>query len=165
MINDLIIEPRRVQQKLQRMALEILERNNGQRVLLAGIHKSGFDLAEMIAGYLAAFSETGYPVYRISINKQRPLENPVTSDIPEEQLKDATLIIVDDVQNSGKTMMYSIRHFLNFPLRSVQTCVLVDRSHNKFPVKSDYVGISLSTTLQEHVTVEVNGKEVEVFLR
>ena len=119
----------------------------------------------MIAGYLAAFSETGYPVYRISINKQRPLENPVTSDIPEEQLKDATLIIVDDVQNSGKTMMYSIRHFLNFPLRSVQTCVLVDRSHNKFPVKSDYVGISLSTTLQEHVTVEVNGKEVEVFLR
>ena len=164
MDTNLIIEPRRVQQKLQRMALEIRERNSGQTVFLAGIDKSGFEVAKMIANYLKGFSGEDFPVYKISINKQEPLKSEVKTDLPTDKLKKATLVIIDDVQNSGRTMMYCIRHFLQFPLRSVQTCVLVDRLHNDFPVKSDYVGISLSTTLQEHVTVEVNREEVNIYM-
>ncbi len=164
MTTNLIIEPRRVQQKLQRMALEIRERNSGQTIFLAGIDKSGFEVAKMIAGYLKGFSGEDFPVYNISINKQEPLKSEVKTDLPVEKLADATLVIIDDVQNSGRTMMYCIRHFLQFPLRSVQTCVLVDRLHNDFPVKSDYVGISLSTTLQEHVTVDVNLDEVNIYM-
>jgi len=165
MTANLIIEPRRVQQKLQRMALEIHERNSGQNLFLAGIDKSGFEVAEMIAGYLRGFSGKDLPVYKISINKQDPLNSEVKTDLPSGNLENATLIIIDDVQNSGRTMMYCIRHFLQFPLRSVQTCVLVDRLHNDFPVKSDYTGISLSTTLQEHVTVDVNQDEVNIYMK
>jgi len=86
------------------------------------------------------------------------------TDVPVELFDGATLILVDDVQNSGKTMMYTIRHFLQYPVKSVQTCVLVDRRHNSFPVRSDYIGLSLSTTLEDHVVVEMSDKGLEACL-
>jgi pyrimidine operon attenuation protein/uracil phosphoribosyltransferase len=103
-------------------------------------------------------------VYSVQINKQNPLQEDLKTNIPAELLSGATLILIDDVQNSGRTLAYTLKHFLQFPLISIQTCVLVDRRHNYFPVKADYIGLSLSTTLQEHVQVEVNGDDVSVTL-
>jgi pyrimidine operon attenuation protein/uracil phosphoribosyltransferase len=145
------------------MALEIIERTNGNLVL-AGIESNGIQLAGIIGKHLQAITGTPFLVYRVRINKPNPLQSKLETDLPAELLTGATLILVDDVQNSGRTMIYSIRHFLQFPLESVQTCVLVDRKHNNFPVRADYVGLSLSTTLQDHVLVEVNGEAIEVFL-
>ena len=161
-----ILDSSQSHQKLQRIALEILERTSSrEHILLAGIQSSGFALAKIIAGYLNDFSGTHLTVYSVQINKPNPLENELKTDIEPELLSGATLILIDDVQNSGRTLAYALKHFLNYPVLSIQTCVLVDRRHNFFPVKADYIGLSLSTTLQEHVQVEVLGEEVTVTLR
>ena len=108
-----------------------------------------------------------YPIERIApgVITRKSVDQPVQTDINPDQLKNATLILIDDVQNSGRTLAYALRHFLQYPVHAVQTCVLIDRRHNFFPVKADYIGLSLSTTLQEHVQVEVNGTEVTVLLQ
>ena len=160
-----ILDAHKVHQKLQRIALEILEHTNDhQHVVLAGIQSGGFKIAEVIGQYLSSFSGKQFKVHSVQLNKQQPLDHPVTSDIEPSQLNNATLILIDDVQNSGRTLAYALRHFLQYPVYSVQTCVLVDRRHNHFPVKADYIGLSLSTTLQEHVEVLVEGEEISVLL-
>lgn len=160
----LILDSRKVKQKLQRMALQIHERNHDQRIILVGIQGGGFQLTDMLAAFLEEFSGKSHVTHAISINKLHPLEFVPQSNLLAETLKGAVVILVDDVQNSGRTMMYAIRHFLQFEVQSIQTCVLVDRGHNQFPVHSDFVGLSLSTTLQNHVTVEFSANEAEVYL-
>jgi pyrimidine operon attenuation protein/uracil phosphoribosyltransferase len=160
-----ILDAHKVHQKLQRIALEILEHTNDHhQVVLAGIQSGGFKIAEEIGTYLSSFSGKQYKVHSVKLDKQQPLDSPVTSDIEPSLLNNATLILIDDVQNSGRTLAYALRHFLQYPVYSVQTCVLVDRRHNHFPVKADYIGLSLSTTLQEHVEVLVEGKDISVLL-
>lgn len=162
---SLILDSHQVHQKLERIALEILERTSEHNhVLLAGIQTSGFAIAKLIARYLKSFSEKELTVYSVQLDKTQPLNHPVVTNISSELLSQATLIIIDDVQNSGRTLSYALMHFLQFPVYSVQTCVLIDRRHNKFPVKPDYIGLSLSTTLQEHVEVIVEGDEINVML-
>jgi pyrimidine operon attenuation protein/uracil phosphoribosyltransferase len=118
----------------------------------------------MLAAFLKEFSGNDHAIHSISIDKSSPLNSEPLIDIPDGLLKDAVVVLIDDVQNSGKTMMYAIRHFLQYEVKSIQTCVLVDRGHNRFPVHSDFVGLSLSTTLQNHVSVEFTENEAEVYL-
>lgn len=161
----LILDSKKAHQKLQRMALQIYEHNIDASVVLYGIESGGYAVAKILAGYLKNFANKDYQVHPLKIDKVNPLvEVPVSIDSSLD-LNGKTVIIIDDVQNSGRTMMYAIRRFLEQPLASIQACVLVDRAHPKFPVRCDYVGLSLSTTLQEHVLVEVSGDVVEVFLR
>ena len=160
----LILDSRKAHQKLQRMALQIYEHNMDASVILFGIESGGYAVAQILAGYLKDFAHKDFPVHSLKINKVNPLAEVSISFDSSLDFKGKTVIIIDDVQNSGRTMMYAIRSFLDYPLASVQACVLVDRAHPKFPVRCDYVGLSLSTTLQEHVQVEVNGDAVEVFL-
>lgn len=160
----LILDSRKVKQKLQRMALQIHERNHDQRIILVGIQGGGFQLTSMLAAFLKEFSGKDHAIHSISIDKSNPLNSEPQTDISIDLLKNAVIILIDDVQNSGKTMMYAIRHFLQFEVQSIQTCVLVDRGHNRFPVHSDFVGLSLSTTLQNHVSVEFTESEAEVYL-
>jgi pyrimidine operon attenuation protein/uracil phosphoribosyltransferase len=162
---SLILDSHQVHQKLERIALEILERTSEHdHVLLAGIQSSGFAVARLIARYLKSFSQKDLTVYSVQLDKTQPLNHPVVTNISSEILPKATLIIIDDVQNSGRTLSYALMYFLQFPVYSVQTCVLIDRRHNKFPVKPDYIGLSLSTTLQEHVEVLVDGDVINVML-
>jgi len=160
----LILDSRKVKQKLQRMALQIHERNHDQRIILVGIQRGGFQMAGMLASFLEDFSGQANAFHAIAINKPNPLHTEPQTDLTAEMLKNAVVVLVDDVQNSGRTMMYAIKYFLQFEVQSIQTCVLVDRGHNRFPVHSDFVGLSLSTTLQEHVSVEFTENEAEVYL-
>lgn len=159
-----ILDSRKAHQKLQRMALQIYEHNMDASVLLFGIESGGYAVAQILAGYLKDFAQKDFPVHSLKMNKVNPLDGTGVQLDSSLDFNGKTIIIVDDVQNSGRTMMYAIRTFLAYPLASVQACVLVDRAHPRFPVRCDYVGLSLSTTLQEHVQVEVNGNEVGVFL-
>ena len=61
-------------------------------------------------------------------------------------------------------MIYGVKHFLNVPLKQFKTAVLVNRNHKKYPVKADFKGISLSTSLHEHVQVVLEGKVYEIVL-
>ena len=88
----------------------------------------------------------------VQINKLNP-QFPVHTSLTKEQYTNKGLVIVDDVLNSGTTLIYAVRHFLDVPLTKFKTAVLVDRNHKKYPVKADFKGISLSTSSLEHVQV------------
>ena len=97
------------------------------------------------------------------IDKNNPLE-PIKTSLTEDQYKDCGVILCDDVLNSGTTLIYAVRHFLNVPLARLKTAVLVNRNHKKYPVKADFKGISLSTTLEEHIEVQLSKKPFNVTL-
>ena len=63
--------------------------------------------------------------------------------------------------NSGSTLLYSVNKFLGIPLKKIQTVVLVNRNHKSYPIKADFKGISLSTSIKEHVSVELKNSKTE----
>lgn len=147
------------QKKLQRMAYEIVERNAGEdHLILAGIKENGLILAKKIKDLLQPVFKGGLSVIEISLDKKNPSEINIS---PSININDKIIILVDDVVNSGKTLLYALKPLLAFYPKKIQTLVLVERTHKLFPITSDYVGLSVATTLQEHIIVEVNGNEIE----
>ena len=148
-----ILTSEKAMMKLRRMAFEILERNNGTTaVSIAGIRENGFVVAQELSAILGEISSLQIDLIEIQIDKSNPLNCAIPNGI---ELKDKILIVVDDVVNSGKTLLYAILPFLPFSPKQIQTLTLVERSYKVFPVHVDYVGISLATTLQENIFVEV----------
>ena len=139
--------------KLKRMAYEILENNpNEKELILAGIKDNGLIVASQIQTILKEISPISTKLISISFDKKLPSE--ITLSEPMDY-NDKVIIIIDDVANSGKALLYALKPFLQFYPAKIQTAVLVERSHKTYPVHPDYVGVSLSTTLQEHIYVEV----------
>jgi len=153
-----ILDQSLAEKKLRRMALEIIENNAGEKeVILAGIKDRGSVVAECIRKMLSEIGSIPADVISISLDKKLPKEVRVSKAI---DFNDKVIIVVDDVANSGKTLLYAMKPFLDFQPRKIQTLVLVARSHNSFPVHPDYVGLSIATTLQEHIYVEVADDKV-----
>ncbi|HEY0676815.1 MAG TPA: phosphoribosyltransferase family protein [Chitinophagaceae bacterium] len=145
--------------KMRRMAYEILENNmDEQGVILAGIRESGSVIAKCIQQILAEIGSLPTELIKVSLDKKKPAE--VTLE-PRIEFNDKVVILVDDVSNSGKTLTYALKPFLQAHPRKIQTLVLVERKHTAFPVQPDYVGLSVATTLQEHIYVEVEGDQVK----
>lgn len=146
--------------KLQRMAYEIAEQNVDEtnELILAGIRDNGVVLAHIIAGHLKQIFNGTVRVIEIELNKRDPGEIVLSEEL---NFSEAVVILIDDVTNSGKTLLYALKPFLNFHPKKIQTLTLVERSHKVFPVTSDYVGISLATTLQDHIFVEVEDGAVK----
>ena len=146
--------------KIQRMAYEIAERNmteTPQALILAGIRDNGVVIARSLQHLLQQIYPAPVQVLEVELDKRHP--GVITwSDAGDFNGK--TIVLVDDVANSGKTMLYALKPLLEFHPESIQTLALVERTHKKFPVHTDYVGLSLSTTLQEHILVEVEGDRV-----
>jgi pyrimidine operon attenuation protein/uracil phosphoribosyltransferase len=153
MEKNYILSPEVAAKKLKRMAFEILENNFGESsFILAGIRESGTVIAETIQRLLTEIAGLQTELITVSLDKR----NPTTVDVSRPlDFKNKVVILIDDVSNSGKTLLYAIRPFLDSSPKKIQTLVLVERSHNAFPVKPDYVGLSVATTLQEHIYVEV----------
>lgn len=147
----LILNKAEIKHKIKRIAYQILENNIDEKdIILAGIAKNGFELAKRLKAELEIISSMKPNLCEVKIDKKNPLAEITTSLSPEEY-KDKSVILVDDVLNSGTTLIYGVRHFLNVPLKQFKTAVLVDRNHKKYPVKADFKGISLSTSLNETV--------------
>ncbi len=146
------------EKKMQRMAYEILENNiDEDKIVLAGIKENGSIVARRIQKILSGISSIKTEFINISLDKRQPKEAILSRNL---DFNNQVVIIIDDVANSGKTLLYSVKPFLEFQPKKIQTLVLVERSHNNFPVRPDYVGLSISTTLQEHIYVQVEGDEV-----
>lgn len=145
--------------KLQRMAFEIAEQNldENKELILAGIRDNGVVLAKILQTFLKDIYLGAVRIIEVSLDKRQPRDIHVSEEIA---FNESVIILVDDVTNSGKTLLYALKPFLNHQPKKIQTLTLIERSHKVFPIKSDYVGISLSTTLQEHIFVEVNGDRV-----
>lgn len=144
--------------KMERMAYEIIEHNMDEdKVVLAGIRENGSIVANNIQKILAKISSLKSVLIQISLDKRHPKEITLSEKL---DFNNQVIIIIDDVASSGKTLLYAVKPFLEYHPKKIQTLVLVERSHNNFPVRPDYVGLSISTTLQEHIFVEVQGAEV-----
>ena len=146
------------EKKLRRMALEIIEKNPDEKlIILAGIRGSGTIVARNIKNLLAEISDIKTEFITISLDKRKPDEVKLDN---ATDFNNKVVIVIDDVVNSGKTLLYALKPFLEQHPKKIQTLVLVERKHNSFPVCSDYVGLSVATTLQEHIYVEVEGDRV-----
>jgi pyrimidine operon attenuation protein/uracil phosphoribosyltransferase len=144
------------------MAYEIYENNFKEKeLLIVGIEGNGYKVAERIAERLNDISPIKTKLGKIKLNKETPwLENP-TVNFTDKDYQNKSVLVVDDVLNSGKALIYGVKIFLDKPVKQLQTLVLVDRSHTRFPVKADYVGLSLSTTLQERIDTDFSKKGQE----
>jgi len=164
MSKNIILTHQEINHKIKRIAYQIYETFvDNEEVVLAGIAPNGYVFAEKIAQELKAISTIKISLCEVKIDKQKP-ESAVYTSLSKEEYSNKGLILVDDVLNSGTTLIYAVRHFLDVPLSKFKTAVLVDRNHKKYPVKADFKGISLSTSLLEHVHVVFDEKESLAYL-
>tara|TARA_X000001036_G_C20545048_1_gene751964 strand:+ start:578 stop:1075 length:498 start_codon:yes stop_codon:yes gene_type:complete len=159
-----ILDNQQIKKKIKRISLQIIESNiNEKEIILAGIDKNGFILANKIFKKINKNSNLEIKLCNIIINKKDPRKDVSTSLNPEDY-KNKSIIVIDDVLNSGSTLMYAVKYFLDNDLKKLNTAVLVDRNHKKFPIKVNFKGLSLSTSIQSHVEVIFKGEEIEAFL-
>jgi pyrimidine operon attenuation protein/uracil phosphoribosyltransferase len=158
-----ILDKQQADMKLSRIAYEIVEQSIDEAELfLAGIIDRGLTIAHILKDRIEEISSIKVSVLQIQMDKENPLNAKRIDDV---DVSGKTVIIVDDVANSGRTSLYAIRLFLDSLPRKIQLAVLVDRKHKQFPVSSDYIGLMLSTNLQDHIFVEVkNGKVTSAWI-
>ena len=164
-LKNCILSHDEITHKIRRIAYQIYEANSNEtEVILAGIDSNGYLLAKKLKSVLIKISPIEPILCKVMIDKKNPLATIKTS-IAKEDYKNKSVILIDDVLNSGTTLIYGVKHFLDVPLKKFKTAVLVNRNHKKYPVKADFKGISLSTSLNEHVEVVLEGKNFEVNLK
>jgi pyrimidine operon attenuation protein/uracil phosphoribosyltransferase len=153
MESSIILTNEQIQHKTKRIAYQIYETNsNDKEIIIAGINGNGYVFAKNIVAVLKSISDLNVVLCEVKIDKKNPLKEVVT-DLKTSEYINKPLVLVDDVLNSGTTLIYGIKHFLEVPLKKFKTAVLVNRNHKKYPVKADFKGISLSTSLREHISV------------
>ena len=163
-MTDLILNHQEINQKIRRIAYQIYETfNNENEVVIAGIKGNGFVFAHKIVAILKEISPCKVTLCEVLIDKKNPLA-PIQTSISEEDYTNKALVLVDDVLSSGTTLIYGVKHFLNVPLKKFKTAVLVNRNHKKYPVKADFKGISLSTSLHEHIQVDFSEHDSKAYL-
>jgi pyrimidine operon attenuation protein / uracil phosphoribosyltransferase len=163
-----ILNDRQIRQKTRRLAIEILEKNFGEpEIILAGLNNNGHSFAEMLLAELAPICPptTKIALTRVRLSPAKPTESAITMDLPAEKLAGRVIILVDDVANSGRTLFFALKPLLEIVPKKVEVAVLIDRTHKSFPIKSDYIGLALATTLLDDVDCQLRGDgEMAVFL-
>lgn len=164
---SLILDKKKAAQKIDRIAHQIWENNSKEKeIVIAGIASRGYELAKILSKKVEEISGIKVNLVEIVINKKEPLSEEPRIDKDIKELKNRVVIVVDDVLNSGRTLLYALSVFLRFPVKTLSVATLLNRSYRNFPVQAKYVGTSLSTTLHEHIEVEFgkNGA-IEAYLR
>ena len=155
----LVLNAQQMKQKLCRMAWEVIEKNHQEsHIIIAGISPKGSILAQRLSKNLSDISCIKVEIIEVKLDKINPLSSPVQVST-HSKLNNKVVVLVDDVLKSGKTLMYGAQYFLNQPIKKLMTAILIDRNYKTYPIKADVVGLSLATTLQEHVTVDLEKKE------
>ena len=159
-----ILTNSQIKRKIKRISLQIIESNFEEKeVVLAGIEQNGFLLAKELNKVITELSNLNIKLCSLKIDKKNPLNN-ISTSLNSSEYKNKSIVVVDDVLNSGSTLMYAVKHFLDTELRQLKTAVLVDRNHKKYPIKADFKGVSLSTSIQNHVQVQFDKNSIEAFL-
>jgi len=159
-----ILSEKQINQKLDRIAYEIVEDTfDEKRIHLIGIQGNGEELVGMLYERLEKITSMELVKLSISINKKEPLKEPIVLSENPDSLKNGVIILIDDVINSGKTMQYALVELLKSPTKKIKTVSLVDRKHRRFPIRCDFVGLTLSTTFQDRVEVEFSN-DVQAYL-
>ena len=154
-----------INRKISRLAWQIYENNTDQReIVMVGISGRGELLAHRLKVAINSICDIDILMGIISLDKDDPYNNKISLNLSNEKYTDKVVVLVDDVLNSGKTLMYAATYFLTSPLTKLSTVVLVDRNHNSYPIKANFVGLSLSTTLKEYIRVDLSGNDHGVYL-
>jgi pyrimidine operon attenuation protein / uracil phosphoribosyltransferase len=161
----LVLDHRQIAQKIHRIAFEVVENNFNEDIYyIIGITGQGYTLAERLAAEIGKISGKKVELHRITLEKDDPLHGKIDVSVSEKTLEGKYVLLVDDVLNSGRTLMYATRNILSANVKKLQTVCLVDRRHRRFPVRADFAGITLSTTIQNHILVELNGTNDTAYL-
>jgi len=159
-----ILDYQSIKKKIRRISLQILESNIDQdEIIIAGIDVNGFIIAKKISHEIRKISGINIKLCNVKIDKKNPL-NDISTSLNFEEYQNKYIVVIDDVLNSGATLMYSVKYFLNTKIKGLKTAVLVDRNHKKYPIKADFKGLSLSTSIQSKVEVVIDEKKIEAFL-
>jgi pyrimidine operon attenuation protein/uracil phosphoribosyltransferase len=154
-----------IEQKINRLAHQLLENCFEEKeIFIGGIQGNGYILAERLSNVMAANSNLKTHLFEIKLNKSEPWSQDITLTLDKEKMENGYIVLVDDVLNSGKTMQYALVEILQFPTKAIKTLTLVDRKHRRFPIKANFVGMSLSTTLKQHVEVDIKSKKNKAYL-
>ncbi|WP_293894162.1 phosphoribosyltransferase family protein [Flavobacterium sp.] len=164
MSQNIILNHLEIEHKIKRIAYQIYETFvDEDEIILAGIASNGYVFAEKLSQVLKKISDLEITLCEVKIDKQNPF-NQITTSVLKETYTNKSIVLVDDVLHSGTTLIYGVKHFLEMPVKKIKTAVLVDRNHKRFPVKADFKGISLSTSLKEHVQVVFEGDTSYAYL-
>lgn len=151
--NNIILTNTQIAHKIRRIALQILESNIDEpQIVLAGISKNGFLIAEKLQDIISNYSDVNIILCEVFINKKDLLTD-IELSISTDQYINYSVVLIDDVLHSGATLIYGVKHFLNVPLKQLKTAVLINRNHKKYPIKADFKGLSLSTSINEHIEI------------
>ena len=160
-----ILTHNQIVQKAERIAFEIYEQNfEAEGIVFAGIDGMGYHLAKYIFEAFRKICDIPIVFIKISLDKGSPSQGEIILDNPDIPLENKTVIIIDDVLNTGATLAFSLKPFLSVTIKKLQVAVLVDRNHKLFPISADYIGYELSTTINEHVHVIMDQPEFVVYL-
>ena len=164
MTQNIILTQQQIQQITKRIAYQIYETFVDEtEIVIAGIANSGYTFAQKISTEVSKISDIKVVLGKVEVNKQNPLQE-IKTDLSKADYENKAIVLVDDVMNSGATLVYGVKYFLEVPLKKFKTAVLIDRSHKKYPVKADFKGISLSTSSLEHIQVVFNETEEYAYL-
>lgn len=154
-----ILTHQQIQHKIRRIAYQIYETNVDEtELIIAGIAPYGYVLAERLEAVLKEISDIKIKLCKVSMDKENPSETTTTS-MEANEYRNKAIVLVDDVLNTGAALTYGVHHFLNVPIKRFKTAVLVNRNHKKYPIKADFKGVSLSTSLLNHVEVKFGDKD------
>ena len=159
-----ILDYQSIKKKIRRISLQIIESNiEHDEIIIAGIDINGFIIAKKISQEIRKISDINIKLCNVKIDKKNPL-NDISTSLNFEEYQNKYIVVIDDVLNSGATLMYSVKYFLNTKIKVLKTAVLVDRNHKKYPIKANFKGLSLSTSIQSKVEVVIDEEKIEAFL-
>ncbi|WP_103070310.1 phosphoribosyltransferase family protein [Aquimarina sediminis] len=159
---NIILTHEQIQRKIKRIAYQIYETNvNEKEIIIAGIAENGFVFAQRLKDIVENISDLKVTLCEVTMNKKSP-HNTINTSLKPEEYTDKSIVLADDVLNSGTALIYGVKHFLDVPLTRFKTAVLVNRNHKKYPIKADFKGISLSTSLHEHIIVKFGDKDFAI---
>lgn len=162
---SLILTHEQIIQKTRRIAFEIYEHNFLEKeVILVGIHDGGYNFAKMLKTELKDIASFETKLVGLKLDKAAPTQSEISLECSDTELKNKTIILIDDVSNTGKTMAYSLKPFLKIKVKKIETAVLVNRSHTQFPIAVKYSGFELATTIKDHVTAQLDSESKAVYL-
>jgi pyrimidine operon attenuation protein/uracil phosphoribosyltransferase len=160
-----ILDQAQIRKKIKRLAIEILENNFEEKsLILIGINNNGNGFAKHLVAELKKITDISISLFNVRLNPAAPLSSPVEIDAPIESLKGKSIILIDDVANTGRTIFYACKPILDIIPKKLEVAVLIDRKHKTFPIYPKYVGLSLATTLKEDIELQINSGEWGAFM-
>lgn len=162
---QIVLTKIQIDQKITRLAHQIIENSYGEsHIFIGGICGNGKILANALGEIIKSNSNLELTIFEINLHKDQPLQHEINLSVDSDSLKDSFIVLVDDVLNSGKTMQYALMKLLEKPVKAIKTVSLVDRRHRRYPIKADFVGITLTTTLQERVEMDLTQEDYFAYL-